>query len=430
MSRIVGVRLLSSCLSSAIFSLMNRKRKLSLLVLFIILLIAGGYFLFREKHVEVTVFKVAKGDVEATVTATTTGTVKARAISKISSQYPGRIERILKREGTRVKKGEILMELDGSDAKTQLSQAEASLKAANAELSHLIISRDVVVSQSSAMVSQTKAKLDNAKASLERAHSLYPKGMQSKQELDNARSAFDVAKADYESAMANELQGKMKDEEIRTATAKVDQMKSSLEQAKIQLSRTHIAAPYSGIVTDLFVEEGELLGLGTPVCQLADESTLYVEAIIDEVDAGKLLLGQDVKLTFDAFKDKRFTGKITEISPLVTTTKEQNRTVEIKVEINTTQDGIKIGMSTDVEVITGKVKNVPYIPTNAIIEKIEGQFVFVAEKEITRERRIKTGLSNWDTTEIVEGVKEGDEVITSLEIKTLKDRTKVKVKND
>ena len=406
---------------------MTKKTLLIILPVFIIL--AGFYFLFRVKPVDVTVFRVKKGEVESTVTATTTGTVQARALSKISSQYTGRIKRILKRDGERVKKGETLLEIENNDANAQLRLAEANLRGTKTELSQLLLSRDMVVSQASSTLNQTRAKLDNAAANLDRANSLYTKGMISKQEMDSAKSTFDVAQADYESARANELQGKMKDEEIKTARARVEQMESNLQLAGVQLGRTYITAPYSGIITELFVEEGELLSIGTQVLEMADESTMEVDAVIDEVDVGKLRIGQDVKLTFDAFKEKQSLGKILEISPYITTTKEQNRTVNIKVGITTGQDGILVGMSTDVEVITGRAKDVLYLPTNAIIEKADGQFVFVAEKGVAREKRIKTGLSNWDTSEVIEGLREGDEVITSLEIKKFTDGTKIKVAN-
>ena len=406
---------------------MTKKTLLIILPVFIIL--AGFYFLFRVKPVDVTVFRVKKGEVESTVTATTTGTVQARALSKISSQYTGRIKRILKRDGERVKKGETLLEIENNDANAQLRLAEANLRGTKTELSQLLLSRDMVVSQASSTLNQTRAKLDNAAANLDRANSLYTKGMISKQEMDSAKSTFDVAQADYESARANELQGKMKDEEIKTARARVEQMESNLQLAGVQLGRTYITAPYSGIITELFVEEGELLSIGTQVLEMADESTMEVDAVIDEVDVGKLRIGQDVKLTFDAFKEKQSLGKILEISPYITTTKEQNRTVNIKVGITTGQDGILVGMSTDVEVITGRAKDVLYLPTNAIIEKADGQFVFVAEKGVAREKRIKTGLSNWDTSEVIEGLREGDEVITSLEIKKFTDGTKIKVVN-
>ncbi|MBF8251642.1 MAG: secretion protein HlyD, partial [Deltaproteobacteria bacterium] len=355
-------------------------KKILLIILPVFIILAGFYFLFRVKPVDVTVFRVKKGEVESTVTATTTGTVQARALSKISSQHTGRIKRILKRDGERVKKGETLLEIENNDANAQLRLAEANLRGTKTELSQLLLSRDMVVSQASSTLNQARAKLDNAAANLDRANSLYPKGMISQQEMDSAKSAFDVAQADYESARANELQGKMKDEEIKTARARVEQMESNLQLAFVQLGRTYITAPYSGIITELFVEEGELLSIGTPVLEMADESTMEVDAVIDEVDVGKLRIGQDVKLTFDAFKEKQSLGKILEISPYITTTKEQNRTVNIKVGITTGQDGILVGMSTDVEVITGRAKDVLYLPTNAIIEKADGQFVFVAEK--------------------------------------------------
>jgi len=404
-------------------------KKTLLIILPVFIILAGFYFLFRVKPVDVTVFRVKKGEVESTVTATTTGTVQARALSKISSQYTGRIKRILKRDGERVKKGETLLEIENNDANAQLRLAEANLRGTKTELSQLLLSRDMVVSQASSTLNQTRAKLDNAAANLDRANSLYTKGMISKQEMDSAKSTFDVAQADYESARANELQGKMKDEEIKTARARVEQMESNLQLAGVQLGRTYITAPYSGIITELFVEEGELLSIGTPVLEMADESTMEVDAVIDEVDVGKLRIGQDVKLTFDAFKEKQSLGKILEISPYITTTKEQNRTVNIKVGITTGQDGILVGMSTDVEVITGRAKDVLYLPTNAIIEKADGQFVFIAEKGVAKEKKIKTGLSNWDTSEVMEGLREVDEVITSLEIKKFTDGTKIKVAN-
>ena len=405
-------------------------KKILFIILPVFIILTGFYFLFRVKPVDVKVFRVKKGEVESTVTATTTGTVQARALSKISSQYTGRIKRILKRDGKRVKKGETLLEIENNDANAQLRLAEANLRGAKTELSQLLLSRDMVVSQASSTLNQARAKLDNATANLDRANSLYPKGMISKQEMDSAKSAFDVAHADYESARANELQGKMKDEEIKTARARVEQMDSNLQLAVVQLGRTYITAPYSGIITELLVEEGELLSIGTPVLEMADESTMEVDAVIDEVDVGKLRIGQDVKLTFDAFKEKQSLGKILEISPYITTTKEQNRTVDVKVGITTGRDGIMVGMSTDVEVITGRAKGVLYLPTNAIIEKADGQFVFVAEKGVAREKKIKTGLSNWDTSEVIEGLSEGNEVITSLEIKKFTDGIKVRVKND
>ena len=121
--------------------------------------------------------------------------------------------------------------------------AEANLRGTKTELSQLLLSRDMVVSQASSTLNQTRAKLDNAAANLDRANSLYPKGMISKQEMDSAKSAFDVAHADYESARANELQGKMKDEEIKTARARVEQMDSNLQLAMVQLGYTYITAP-------------------------------------------------------------------------------------------------------------------------------------------------------------------------------------------
>lgn len=411
---------------------MSTKRTLLLILMALISLFAVGYMLFRAKPLDVTVFRVKKGDVEATVTATTTGTVKARAISKISSQSTGRIAKIFKREGATVKKDEIIMELENSDAKAQVRLAEANLKAARSDLSQLIFSKDMVVSQASAIISQTKAKLDNALSSYDRGVDLYSKGMISKQEMDSATAALDVAKADHENARASELQGKMKGDEIKSAMARIEQMESNLELARIQLSHTYITAPYAGTIMQLFVEEGELLipfTIMTPMLEMADESSMEVEAEIDEVDIGKLRLGQDVRLTFDAFKEKKFRGKIKEIFPFVATTKEQNRTVLVKVRIDMGQEGVKIGMSTDVEVITGRARGVLYLPTNAIIEKADGQFVFVSEKGIARQKKIKTGLSNWDTTEVVDGLKEGDEVITSLEIKKFTDGIKVNVIN-
>ena len=175
-----------------------------------------------------------------------------------------------------------------------------------------------------------------------------------------------------------------------------------------------VLAPFDGIISQRMVEVGEPVVPGQPVLEIVSLSRLYVSAPLDEIDIGRVREGLPARVTLDPYRGRVWQGLVTRVSPVVNDVKEQNRTLDVEVEMlpDPSAPEPKPGTSADVEIILDKRDRVLRVPTNAIIESKQ---VLVAEngKAVTRE--VKTGLRNWDWTEITSGLAEGAAVITSLE---------------
>lgn len=195
--------------------------------------------------------------------------------------------------------------------------------------------------------------------------------------------------------------------------------------AQAGLDRTIITAPFSGVIAHISGELGEFTtpsppGIPTPpTIDLINDSCLYVNAPMDEVDAPKIKVGQEARITLDAMPNKIFPGKIRRIAPYVTEIEKQARTVDIEVEFQQlTEDILLVGYSADVEVILERRNEVLRIPTQAIRQNNTVWVVDAHSKLI--ERQLETGLSNWSFTEIRSGLKEGDQILISFDQNNIK----------
>jgi HlyD family secretion protein len=151
-----------------------------------------------------------------------------------------------------------------------------------------------------------------------------------------------------------------------------------------------------------------------PAIDLIDDSCLYVSAPMDEVDAPKIKIGQEARITLDALPGQSFAGTVRRIAPYVTEIEKQARTVD--VEVNFTEGSnyaLLVGYSADVEVITDRHEQVLRIPTSAIRQ--QGKVLILGQHDRLEERTLKMGLANWAFTEIISGLAEGDQVVTSFD---------------
>ena len=207
-----------------------------------------------------------------------------------------------------------------------------------------------------------------------------------------------------------------------TAKADVSQAKAKFKATKIEQGRVALYAPFDGTVAKIVGELGEYStpsppGVPTPpAIDLIDDSCLYVKAPMDEVDAPKITAGQTVRVTLDALPGKILLGKVRRVAPYVSAVEKQARTVDIEVDFDQPEAAGKllVGYSADVEIILAGRDKVLRIPTAAIQEG--GRvLLFNADSSKLEARQIKTGLSNWEYTEVLEGLKAGDRIVTSLE---------------
>lgn len=349
-------------------------------------LAALTFSLTRPKPIAVAVAAVDTGKVETTVANTRAGSVTACRRAKLAPPLGGRIDKLLVREGDRVKAGQVLVELwnDDLSARERISVEQRGTAQAH--------------------VREACQVADNARRNAERTRALRDKGFVSEERVDQAESEAKARQAGCDSARA----------QVQEASARIG-------ASRADTSRTVVKAPFDGIVAEVNGEVGEYLtpsppGIPTlPAIDLIDDSCLYVSAPIDEVDAAQLKVGMGGRISLDAYRGKHFTGKLRRIAPYVLALEKQARTVEVEVEFDGADDirHLLVGYSADIEVVVDAHDNVLRIPTSALMP---GSRVLLLNADgVLEERKIEAGLSNWEFTEVKSGLGRGDRVVTSLE---------------
>ncbi|MDP2132826.1 MAG: efflux RND transporter periplasmic adaptor subunit [Sulfuritalea sp.] len=355
---------------------------------FILVVLAGGgfYWTTRAKPVAVVLKAVERGTVESTVVNTRAGTVEACQRTRLSTIMGGRIEYLGVKEGDKVKKGQLLMKLWNDDQKAQQTLAEAQ-RAVSAQ-----------------RVKEVCTTAASSRREAERQTSLKNKGFVSDAREDAAKSEADARGAACE-----------------TARADVAQAAARVNVTRVEQGRMTLYAPFDGIVANIVGELGEYStpsppGVPTPpAIDLIDDSCLYISAPMDEVDAPKIRAGLPVRVTLDALPKQPLAGKVRRVAPYVVAVEKQARTVDVEVDFDLPATGaLLVGYSADVEIVLSGRPDVLRVPTAALIE---GGKVMVlnADSGKLEERKVKTGIANWEFTEIVEGLSEGERIVTSLE---------------
>ena len=180
-------------------------------------------------------------------------------------------------------------------------------------------------------------------------------------------------------------------------------------------------APFAGIIAEVNGEVGEYLtpsppGIPTlPAVDLIDDSCLYVSAPIDEVDAAQLQVGMRGRVTLDAYRGQHFAGRVRRLAPYVLAVEKQARTVEVEVAFDRPGDAthLLVGYSADIEIVVTAHDNVIRIPTPALMPG--NRVLLLGARGVLEERKIESGLANWEFTEVKTGLARGDSVVSSLE---------------
>jgi HlyD family secretion protein len=343
----------------------------------------------RPKPLEVEVARVGRGTVEDAVSNSQAGTVKARMRARVGAERAGRVAAIPHREGSRVRRGEPLLLLDESTARTQLELAR----------------RDHEGARAAAVAARAAATL--ARQQYDRIAQLAAGKLVAQGELDQARSRREGAEAELQGAEAHEKRAG-----------------SAVRLAQDELAHLRVLAPFDGVVSQRLVELGESVVPGQPVLEVVNLDRVYVSAPLDEIDIGRVHEGLPARVTLDPYRGFVWQGVVTRVSAVVNDIREQNRTLEVEVELTPDPKAPqpKPGTSADVEIVLTKREGVLRVPTNAVIEN---RRVLVIDKGQAAARQVKTGLKNWEWTEIVSGLTEGQLAITSLEKQGVREGARV-----
>ncbi|MDH3647207.1 MAG: efflux RND transporter periplasmic adaptor subunit [Gammaproteobacteria bacterium] len=342
-------------------------------------------YLTRSKPIPVALADVETAEVRSVVANTRAGTVKACNRARLSPPIGGQIAALHVHEGDQVEAGQDLLELWNEDLAADLLLAQRDANAAGARAEEACVTSSV------------------AQREANRIKRLRQKGLSSAETADAADGQAQATKAACKAARA------------QTAVSQ-----ARIDHANAALDRTVLRAPFSGTVAEINGEVGEFvtpspLGIVTPpAIDLIDNSCLYIAAPIDEVDAPAIRAGMPARITLDAFPSHDFAGTVRRVAPYVLDLEKQARTVEIEAVIDTPQNNLLPGYSADIEVLIETRDSVVRIPTQAILSGNK-VLVYDAAESLLEEREIETGLSNWEYTEIVSGLQDGDRVVISVD---------------
>jgi multidrug resistance efflux pump len=408
---------------------MSIKYKGILIALPVVLLTAAAFYYLGGsfKSVPVKVEPVKRDRLLITVSATSTGTIKSDNEARLSSERTGRIIRLGAEEGDAVKAGQALAELESRDSSIDVRRAESAFQGAQSRLREAVESYAPYKSELESSLKKAAAVLTETRQQLERQKDLLSKGYVSKEQYEAVVRQFDVASAQHESATAAMKNLSAKESAILGLKMSVEEAGQSLTLARLQQSRSFITSPIDGIVTGRKVEIGDTAAPGKPLFSVVSLESLYVETTVDEADVSKVQTGQDASITMDAYADKTFSGKVYLISPVVLGERLEARTFRVRTRLTDRVAVLKPGMSADVEIITDRVEKALLVPSQAVTERGGKRYVYRLAGSRAALVEVSTGLSNWTFTEIKQGLKEGDKVITSMDAPGLADGARVSV---
>ncbi len=380
------------------------RKTLRYLSLLLLLVAAGAaiWYSTRPQPIAVLVRAADRGIVEESVANTRAGTVKACRRAKLSPGIGGQIAALGVREGDVVQTGQLLLELWNKDLAAELELARSETEVAEAKALSECLNAEV------------------AEREAGRVRKLSKKGVASEDQTDKAITEAKARQAACQAAIA---------------TSRVGAAKARVAQA--QLERTRLVAPFDGVVAEINGELNEYvtpspIGIPTPpAVDLVDNTCFYVTAPIDEVDAPKIAPGLTARISLDAFSEGHFPGVVRRIADYVVDFEKQARTVDVEVEFSNPQDIRRLlaGYSADVEIIIDSSENSVRIPSEAVLEGTR-VFLFLPQEGLIETREITVGMSNWDYTQVLSGLQEGDLVVTSVDRSGVEDGARAALEDE
>ncbi len=354
--------------------------------------------------------KVTRGDVARSVVAT--GKIQPITEVEVKSKASGIVEKLYVDINYVVKKGQQLAQLDQEEIEAQVAAQRAQLASAEANVSTL----EANIEQDK--VNAAAPDLPMYKATLDRNLEMQKEGIVSRQALDDTNKDYLAALTRRDSAKA---QIGVDSAKLKQARAQVMQSQASLKQLEEQLGYTTIQAPMDGVILSRDVEIGDavssILVLGstaTLVMTEGDTTEVYVQGKVDEADIAHVYMGQPARIKVESFRDRLFYGKVTKIAPMGVE-KDNVTTFEVRVSINNPGGELKANMTANAEILLDEHKGVLTVPENAVTydgqKNASVEIPDKKQKDGWRKIPVKVGLSNGAVTEVVSGLKEGDQVV-------------------
>jgi HlyD family secretion protein len=436
-------------------------------LLALVIIVSVTVYQSRKNLVTVQTGKAQKQSLSSVVSAS--GEIKPKTYVNIGANAFGKIIKLHVKEGDRVKKGQLLAQLENVQSSADVNATRASLAGAETDF----IAADAALRTSQADLNRAKSDADHARLDWDRAQGLYKGALIAKQDYDSKKAVWETAEAGLVQAEARVAQAKAQKD---SADKHISQNRANLTRVSDVLQKTTYEAPFDGVITNLPVREGEtvVIGIqnspGSTLMTLADMAVITAEVKVDETDIVNVKMGQSAEVTIDAIPRKVFHGTVTEIgdnaivrstgvsTSQATSTSEEAKDFKVVVTLTDPPPDLRPGLSTTAKITTATRSNVVSIPIQALTvrtpadlvtkdaakgavqaaapvdsakQKEEIQGVFVIRNKKAEFVPVDTGISGTTDIEVTKGLKEGDEVITGSYkvLRTLKPGTSVKIDN-
>ena len=437
------------------------------------IIVAITVYQSRKNLVTVQTGKVQKQNLASVVSAS--GEIKPKTYVNIGANAFGKIIKLHVKEGDRVKKGQLLAQLENVQSSADVNATRASVQAAQTDA----VAAEAALNTSLADLNRAKSDAVHAKLDWDRAQGLYSAALIAKQDYDVKKAAWESADAGLAQAEARVAQAKAQED---SADKHISQNQANLTRVSDVLQKTTYEAPFDGVITNLPVREGEtvVIGIqnspGSTLMTIADMSVITSEVKVDETDIVNVHLGQPADVTIDAIPHKVFHGVVSEIgdnaivrstgvaTSQATSTSEEAKDFKVVVMLTDPPTDLRPGLSSTAKITTATRSSALSIPIQALTvrtqadlmpkdkdagksnnnvqaaasapvdaskQKEEVQGVFVIRNKKAEFVPVDTGISGTTDIEVSKGLQEGDEVITGSYkvLRTLKPGTSVKIDN-
>jgi HlyD family secretion protein len=340
-----------------------------------------------------------------------TGKIEPLSRVEVKAKASGIIKTLLANVGDTVQEGQILAELDKEQLAAATRQSESLLAAAEANL------KSAKANHARTRIEAEGPDVPFVRRTMERAQKMHRDGLISLSQVEDAEKDYQLALNKQNSAIGNLG---VTEAQIAQAEAQVGQAKAALDRARDELTFATVRSPINGVVLSRDREVGDavssILLLGsqaTLIMTLGDMREVYVKGKVDESDIGKVYLGQPARITVESFKDRKFSGKVTKISPMGVE-KDNVTTFEVRVSIDNKAGELKALMTANAEIVQEEHKSVLMVPEAAILynkdKTASVEIPDAAAKDGRKKVPVQVAISNGSKTEI-SGLKEGQEVI-------------------
>jgi HlyD family secretion protein len=363
--------------------------------------IGANFYFKKDKGVTVTTEAIKTRDLEAIVSAS--GKIQPKRLVQISADTPGRVVNLAVNEGDRIKKGQLLLQIDPKSLRTRVDSNTASLGAAQASLG----AAEASMEQSRQAIETARVQLEQAKQTQARQQDLWKQQLTTREQLERADN--DV-KAAQSALQEREKQLAAQQSQVKAQSSRIAQERATLESARYDLSKNTIISPIDGIVTRRNIQEGEtavigtMNNAGTVLLTLADMSVIQAEVEVDETNIPHVQLGQPAKVTIDAVPDRTFRGHVSEIgnSPIQATgaaaSQTQATNFKVVVILDEPVPEVRPGFTATADITTATRKDVVSAPVPAVAVR---ELVYDANGQVVKEPRTDKKRRRSDAVETV-----------------------------